>query len=71
MIKTIKLLSYCYPGEVSLLIGGVIYRYQTSEFWARRFLNAWERGGRFNSLSWFKRVAKVIEKEVIGKNHAN
>lgn len=64
MQKQLHLLSYEYPNQVRVRIGGVNYTYQSTHFWCQKFLSAYDRGGRFNALSWFKRVSKVVEKEV-------
>ena len=63
-MKQLRFLSYIYPNQVRLLIGGVSYTFESSEFFCRRFIASYEKGGRFNALNWFKRYARVIEKEV-------
>jgi len=63
-MKSLQLVTYTYPHEIVILVGGVRYTYNSSEFFCRRFLEGYERGGRFNSLNWFKRVSKVVKKEV-------
>lgn len=66
MQKQLHLVSYEYPELIKLRIAGVNYTYQSSHFFCQKFLSAYDRGGRFNTLSWFKRVSKVIRKEVKG-----
>ena len=63
-MKTLQLIAYEYPGVLKLRIGSQIYIYESSEFFCRKFLQCYEKGGRFNSLNWFRRVAKVVRKEV-------
>lgn len=58
-MKTLQLISYEYPNKLTLQIGGQRYLYRSSEFFLRRFLACYQQGGRFNSLNWLKRVAKV------------
>jgi hypothetical protein len=59
--KLVQLLSYEYPNHLMLLVKNRKYCYEASEFWCRKFMICLERGGQFNSLNWFKRVAKVVE----------
>ncbi len=64
MQKQLHLLSYEYPNQVRLRIGVVNYTYQSTHFWCQKFLSAYDKGGRFNTLSWFKRVSTITGKEV-------
>jgi len=63
-MKSLHLLTYTYPKTLQLKVGGVIYTYESSEYFCRRFLECYTHGARFNALNWFKRVAKVVGKEV-------
>ena len=63
-MKKIELLSYDYPNTICVLIGGVRYTFESSEFFCRRFLRSWELGGRFNAFNWFRSNANLISKEV-------
>jgi len=65
MSKQLVLLSYQYPNLVKLRVNHRVYLYESSEFFCRKFLNCYERGARFNALSWFKRVAKLVEREEV------
>lgn len=62
--KQIQLLSYEYPATVVLLVEGRRYTYHSSEFWCRKFMNCLDKGAQFNALNWFKRVSKLVRKEV-------
>lgn len=64
MQKQLRLVSYEYPGLIKVRIAGVNYTYQSSYFFCQKFLSNYDKGGRFNTLNWFKRVAKVVRKEV-------
>ena len=63
-MRSVQLIAYTYPSEVTLMVKGVRYTYHSSEFFCRRFLNALNCGAQFNALNWFKRVSRVIKKEV-------
>ena len=62
-MKQLQLVSYEYPNTLKLRIKNVNYTFESSEFWCRKFINCYDKGARFNALNWFKRVAKVKEKE--------
>ena len=64
MQKQLHLISYEYPELIKLRIAGVSYTYQSSHYWCQKFLSNYDKGGRFNTLNWFKRVSKVVRKEV-------
>jgi len=63
-MKQMQVISYEYPNQIRLQISNVTYTYQSSEFFCRKFLSCYAEGGRFNALNWFKRMAKVVKKEV-------
>ena len=62
--KQVQLLSYEYPNHVILLVKGRRYRYESSVFFCKKFIQCLDKGAQFNALNWFKRVSKVIKKEV-------
>jgi hypothetical protein len=64
-MKQVQLLSYTYPNHIRLLVKGKVYEYESSEFWCRRLMNCLKNGAQFNALNWFKRVSKLVRKEVI------
>lgn len=64
MKKQMTFLSHSYPNQIRIRIGGLCYTYHAEEFFCRRFIHAYRAGGRFNTLNWFKRVARLVEKEV-------
>lgn len=64
MQKQLKLVSYEYPELIKVRIAGVNYTYKSSHFFCQKFLDGYNLGGRFNTLNWFKRVSKVVGKEV-------
>ena len=57
-MKTLTLISYDYPNIIRLRVGSAIYRYESSEFWCRKFMKCYSKGARFNALNWFKRVSE-------------
>ncbi len=63
-MKTLTLLSYDYPSTIRLKLGSQVYRYESSEFFCRKFIQCYERGARFNALNWFKRVSTNHREEV-------
>jgi len=63
--KQVQLLSYTYPNNIRLAIEDKVYEYESSEFYCRRLMNCLKHGAQFNALCWFKRVAKLVGKEVI------
>jgi len=65
MQKQLYLVGYEYPDLIKVRIAGVDYTYQSSHFFCQKFLWAYEQGGRFNTLAWFKRVSKVVRKEAV------
>jgi len=58
-MKQIQLLSYTYPNHLKLLIKGVIYEYEASEYFCRKFVQCLDKGAQFNALNWFRRVSKL------------
>ena len=63
-MKQLQVISYEYPDQIRLQISNITYTYQSSEFFCRKFLSCYVKGGRFNTLNWFKRYARMVEKEV-------
>ena len=63
--RQVQLLSYEYPNRLTLLIKGQRYHYESSEFFCRRFINCLDKGAQFNALNWFKRVSRLVKREVI------
>ena len=63
MQKQLQLVGYEYPDLIKVRIAGVDYTYHSSHFFCQKFLSAYNKGGRFNTLNWFKRFSKVIKKE--------
>lgn len=65
-MKNVKLLSYTYPGEIKLLIkDSIAYTYVSNEYFCRRLMLEFQYGAGFNALNRFKKVSRVIRKEVI------
>lgn len=61
--RQVQLLSYEYPNIITLLIKGRKYRYESNEFFCRKFMACLDKGAQFNALNWFKRVSKIAKKE--------
>jgi hypothetical protein len=49
-ITQVQLLKYEYPDRIYLLIRGKIYRYETSEYWARRVMSQLRYGEGWRAL---------------------
>lgn len=64
-MKKVQLLSYVYPNNVKLIIGNVVYEYESSEYYCRKLMDRLHSGQQFMALNWFKEYSKLIGKEVI------
>ena len=62
MNKSIQFISYEYPDLITLRIDETIYTYRSSEYYCRRFINSYQKGGRFNSFNLFKSNSNLIRK---------
>ena len=62
-MKQVHLISYEYPDTVKILISPYVYVYQSSEPMCRRFINGLNYGLGFHAFNWFKKQAKLMNKE--------